>query len=208
VTGHVRPPKALEPGGRKYFGAKTQENVNVAVSRVGKQLQERIRSRIESEEFGAKSKYGHADHHKNTVQRIFVLTPRVETPIQLKGKGTQLKVYLSSPVMPWPLMTNWPIGVPGSRHQGSRMIIRPRQDRKATGKSRKKRLTFFWRNEGKQFWGPKVKWPGFGPDVLSEELKAAQPLLVATSRDAVSRAIVDWTQGGSRNKPSSQTARR
>ena len=215
LSAHIRPPKALEPGGLQYFSNKTQTNVVKSVGDIGRALEKRIHTRIESEEFGAGSKFGHADHTGKTVKQLYVMTPAVETPALMKAKGVQLKVMLSSPVMPWPLMTEWPIGIPGSRHQAKPFYIRPRSDRKSTGtKSRRKRLYFMWRNAGKMFWGPKVRWPGkkatkgFGPDVLSQELTAAKPLLVDASRDAVQRAILDWTKGGSRQAPSTEVVRR
>jgi hypothetical protein len=96
------------------------------------------------------------------------------------------------------------------------MTIVPKSGRKSTAhsrtksgrKSQRKRLVFQWHNAQKQFWGKKVEWPGFGPDILTEELTAARPLLIDASHAAVQRAILDWTKGGSRQAPSTEIINR
>lgn len=127
----------------------------------------------------------------------------------MKGlrKAEGFKVILKNANMPWPLITDYPIGVPTAR-KSTPFIIRPRKDRPATGKSRKKNLVFYWNNAKKNFVGKKVKHPGFGPDVLSREMRAAQDAVVAGSTQAVRLSVLEWTVGGSKAQPTKTKLRR
>lgn len=200
----VTPPRALDGRNTNYFADRTQANLQTSMGRDAAATKKRIQSRIESEEFGQDRKYGWghsaAEHTGRTVGAVDFLAQMQQTSVKAKNKGTIVSFYLNNTRMPWPLLTNWPLGIP-QKHKNAPFRIKPRKDRQGTGKSRKKRLVFFWNNKGVEFWGKQVIHPGFGPDILTEELTAFNARVPEHATTAVSRSVVEFTKGGSKATP-------
>lgn len=213
LNANIRPPIALDPKGVRYFSDKVGFNLQESFKAIAKPLEDRIANRIETEQFGQPTPRPHpwsgthAEHTGQTVGTMFrtisVIPGGTATPVKGLVKSEGIKIYMRHQRMPWPLMTNWPIGVPSGLRGAFK--IRPRKDRistahtrtKSGGKSKRKRLVFRWNNANVTFFGKEVYHPGFGSrDILTEELLNAKNIMVSGAQSATRKSVLEWTQGG------------